>query len=48
MVVRALIAIVLGLIAFYVAALFLDHILSVLIGLAAGLVIFFGYDRPFA
>lgn len=41
MIVRALLAVILGLIAYYVAALFLPHLVSVLIGLAVGLLVFF-------
>lgn len=44
MIVKALLAVILGLIAYFVANMFLDYTLSVLIGIAVGLIVFFG-DR---
>lgn len=41
MVVRAILAVILGLIFAFVADIFLPHLLAVLIGLAVGLLFFF-------
>lgn len=42
MIVRLLVAVILGLIAYFIAGLLdLDHVVAILIGLAVGLLVFF-------